>query len=174
MKWSDRRLLDLFGIELPSSRRRWPGQAAQMAIAVSQAGGLGSIAAAMLTPEALRKELQIVQKGGRPFNVNFFCPRAARRRCGARGRLARSGSRRTTRARRRSGRRRAGGPARAPFDAAHATWSLEIQAARSSASISACPSRAARAREGCGREGRHRSATTVAEARWLEARAPTR
>src|SRR5258705_9659414 len=74
MKWSDRRLLDLFGIDHPIIQAPMAGaSSAQMAIAVSQAGGLGSIAPAMLTAEALRTELQIVQQGNRlAINVNFF------------------------------------------------------------------------------------------------------
>src|SRR5215468_4440034 len=74
MKWQDRRLLDLFGIEHPLLQAPMAGSSSpQMAIAASEAGGLGSIAAAMLTPETLRAELQLVQQGtGRPINVNFF------------------------------------------------------------------------------------------------------
>ena len=74
MKWPDRRLLDLFGIDHPIIQAPMAGASSgQMAIAVSQAGGLGSIAAAMLTAETLRTELQIVQQGtGRSINVNFF------------------------------------------------------------------------------------------------------
>src|SRR5258708_15272854 len=74
MKWCARRVLDLFGIDHPIIQAPMAGaSSAQMAIAVSQAGGLGSIAPAMLTAEALRTELQIVQQGtGRSINVNFF------------------------------------------------------------------------------------------------------
>jgi nitronate monooxygenase len=74
MNWQDRRLIDLFGIDHPILQAPMAGaSSAQMAVAVSEAGGLGAIAAAMLTPETLRAELQVVQQGtGRPFNVNFF------------------------------------------------------------------------------------------------------
>jgi nitronate monooxygenase len=74
MKWQDRRLLDLFGVEHPILQAPMAGVTSpQMAIATSEAGGLGSIAAAMLTPEGTRQELQMVKQGtGRPFNVNFF------------------------------------------------------------------------------------------------------
>jgi nitronate monooxygenase len=74
MKWRDRRLLDLFGIEHPLVQAPMAGLSTpQMAIAASEAGGLGSIAAAMLTPETLRSELQLVQQAtSRPINVNFF------------------------------------------------------------------------------------------------------
>ncbi len=74
MKWQDRRLLDLFGVEHPILQAPMAGVTSpQMAIATSEAGGLGAIAAAMLTPEGTRQELQMVKQGtGRPFNVNFF------------------------------------------------------------------------------------------------------
>lgn len=74
MKWQDRRLLDLFGVEHPILQAPMAGVTSpQMAIAASEAGALGGIAAAMLTPEGIRQELQMVKQGtGRPFNVNFF------------------------------------------------------------------------------------------------------
>jgi len=74
MKWTDRRLLDLFGIEHPILQAPMAGVTSpQMAIAASEAGALGSIAGAMLTTDGLRQELQMVKQGtGRPFNVNFF------------------------------------------------------------------------------------------------------
>jgi nitronate monooxygenase len=74
MNWHDRRLLDLFGIERPIIQAPMAGSSSpQMAIAASEAGGLGSLPAAMLTPETLRGELQVVTQGtGRPINVNFF------------------------------------------------------------------------------------------------------
>jgi|tagenome__1003787_1003787.scaffolds.fasta_scaffold20852252_2 nitronate monooxygenase len=74
MKWHDRRLLDLFGIEHPILQAPMAGASTpQMAIAVSEAGGLGGIASAMSTPAALRAELQLAQQStGRPLNVNFF------------------------------------------------------------------------------------------------------
>ena len=49
-------------------------QDSRLAIAVSEAGGLGSIPCAMLAPGAIRKELEAVKAGTRgPCNVNFFC-----------------------------------------------------------------------------------------------------
>lgn len=47
-----------------------------LAIAVSRAGGLGSLPAAMLDAETLRRELQVLQSSGLPYNVNFFCHQA--------------------------------------------------------------------------------------------------
>lgn len=52
-------------------------QDSQLAIAVSNAGGLGSLPGAMLTPEALHAALLEIQAGTRrPYNVNFFCHQA--------------------------------------------------------------------------------------------------
>ena len=49
-------------------------QGPELAIAVCQAGGLGSLPAAMLTPERLREQIAQVRKAtSAPFNVNFFC-----------------------------------------------------------------------------------------------------
>jgi nitronate monooxygenase len=49
-------------------------QASAMAIAVSNAGGLGSLPCAMLTVDGMRKELEtVVSQSSKPFNVNFFC-----------------------------------------------------------------------------------------------------
>lgn len=66
---------ELFGIELPIIQAPMAGaQGSAMAIAVSNAGGLGSLPCAMLTPDALRSELQaITTQTTRPYNVNFFC-----------------------------------------------------------------------------------------------------
>ena len=48
-------------------------QDSALALAVSTAGGLGSLPAAMLDAETLRRELQVLQHSGLPYNVNFFC-----------------------------------------------------------------------------------------------------
>lgn len=55
-------------------------QGSALAIAVSNAGGLGSLPCAMLTPDAVRAEVaqmrdQIIYTDGaqNPFNLNFFC-----------------------------------------------------------------------------------------------------
>jgi nitronate monooxygenase len=49
-------------------------QGSELAIAVSNAGGLGSLPCTMLTPEDMRAELRAIRAGtGQPFNVNFFC-----------------------------------------------------------------------------------------------------
>jgi len=68
-------LQDLLGIELPIIQAPMAGvQGSALAIAVSNAGGLGSLPCAMLSPEAMRKELAAIRaQSGKPFNVNFFC-----------------------------------------------------------------------------------------------------
>jgi nitronate monooxygenase len=49
-------------------------QGAVLAIAVCQAGGIGSLPCAMLTLDAMRSELTaMTQATARPINVNFFC-----------------------------------------------------------------------------------------------------
>jgi nitronate monooxygenase len=69
------RLQDLLGTELPIIQAPMAGvQGAALAVAVSNAGGLGSLPCAMLTVEAMKKELETLRGGTkRPFNVNFFC-----------------------------------------------------------------------------------------------------
>jgi len=45
-----------------------------MTVAVSEAGALGSLPAAMLSPSSLRDELQAIRAATRrPWNLNFFC-----------------------------------------------------------------------------------------------------
>ncbi|MGQ0510808.1 MAG: NAD(P)H-dependent flavin oxidoreductase [Betaproteobacteria bacterium] len=65
----------LFGIELPVIQAPMAGsQGSAMTIAVSNAGGLGSLPCAMLAPEGIAKELAAIKAGtAKPYNVNFFC-----------------------------------------------------------------------------------------------------
>lgn len=66
---------ELFGIALPIIQAPMAGvQTSALAIAVSNAGGLGSLPCAMLTPAAVRAELEAITAHTRqPYNVNFFC-----------------------------------------------------------------------------------------------------
>jgi nitronate monooxygenase len=49
-------------------------QGPELAIAVCKAGGLGSLPAALLTPERLREQIAAVRREtNASFNVNFFC-----------------------------------------------------------------------------------------------------
>ena len=68
-------LQEILGIELPVIQAPMAGvQEGALAIAVSNAGGLGSLPCAMLSVDAMRKELtEIKARTARPFNVNFFC-----------------------------------------------------------------------------------------------------
>jgi nitronate monooxygenase len=65
----------VFGTELPIIQAPMAGvQAGALAIAVCNAGGLGSLPCALLTHDAMRRELAIIRaQTDRPFNVNFFC-----------------------------------------------------------------------------------------------------
>lgn len=64
----------LFGIELPIIQAPMAGvQGSALAIAVSNAGGLGSLPCALLTVDAMRSELEAISRGtSKPYNVNFF------------------------------------------------------------------------------------------------------
>ena len=73
-RWPGRRILDLFGIEIPIIQAPMASSTdAEMAIAVSAAGGLGSLPSALFSPEQLRDALTRVRAATpRPVNVNFF------------------------------------------------------------------------------------------------------
>ena len=68
-------LRKLLGIELPIIQAPMAGaQDNALAVAVSNAGGLGSLPCGMLGVDAMRKELAAIKaQTDRPFNVNFFC-----------------------------------------------------------------------------------------------------
>src|SRR5574339_1255958 len=71
------RIPELLGIELPIVQAPMAGvQGSALAIAVSNAGGLGSLPCAMLTLDVIRAELAAIRaQTSRPFNVNVFCHR---------------------------------------------------------------------------------------------------
>ena len=68
-------LTQLLNIALPLIQAPMAGvQGSALAVAVSNAGGLGSLPCAMLSLEALRAELQAIRRQtDKPYNVNFFC-----------------------------------------------------------------------------------------------------
>src|SRR5262245_19508475 len=68
-------LRSLVGIDLPIIQAPMAGaQGSALAVAVSNAGGLGSLPGALLSPDVLRQELAAIQaQTAKPFNVNFFC-----------------------------------------------------------------------------------------------------
>ena len=160
----------LLGTPLPVIQAPMAGaQGSALAIAVSNAGGLGSLPGAMLTPDGLRDEIAtIATHTSKPYNVNFFChtppvpdaDREARwrdllapyyRELGIDPQAIQSG------------------PGRAPFD--HDTADVLAQFKPPVVSFHfGLPSKALLDRVRQWRPTIISSATTVDEARWLEAR----
>jgi nitronate monooxygenase len=68
-------LQQLLGVDLPIVQAPMAGaQGSALAVAVSNAGGLGSLPCAMLSLDAMRNELKAIKaQTNKPFNVNFFC-----------------------------------------------------------------------------------------------------
>jgi len=68
-------LQHLLGIPLPIIQAPMAGvQGSELTVAVSNAGGLGSLPCAMLGLDALGEELSLISsQTTNPFNVNFFC-----------------------------------------------------------------------------------------------------
>jgi nitronate monooxygenase len=75
MSSADRRLLDLFGVELPIVLAPMANFAGlDMAIAVAEAGGLASIPCAALDPEKIRGDVAAFRaRTDKPLALNFFC-----------------------------------------------------------------------------------------------------
>ncbi len=76
---------EFLGIELPIIQAPMAGvQDSTLAVAVSSAGGLGSLPGAMLSIEKIHTELTAIKsQTDKPYNINFFChaspvPNAAR------------------------------------------------------------------------------------------------
>jgi nitronate monooxygenase len=68
-------LRELLGVDLPVIQAPMAGwQGSELAIAVSKAGGLGSLPCALLSVETMTAELSAIRDStSRPYNVNFFC-----------------------------------------------------------------------------------------------------
>jgi nitronate monooxygenase len=68
-------LQELLGIDLPIIQAPMAGvQGSALAVAVANAGGLGSLPCAMFDAAAMRKGLAAIRaQTTKPFNVNFFC-----------------------------------------------------------------------------------------------------
>jgi nitronate monooxygenase len=75
--WPDRRLLDLFKTEFPIVLAPMAGvMDADLVIAASQGGALGSLPCAMLSVEKAREQFNIIrQRISAPVNMNFSCQR---------------------------------------------------------------------------------------------------
>jgi nitronate monooxygenase len=73
--WPDRRLLELFKIEVPIVQAPVAGAMDwQLAAAAAEAGALGSLPCAMLNAEQVREQLgKIRAHTKKPVNLNFFC-----------------------------------------------------------------------------------------------------
>ena len=158
------------GTELPVIQAPMAGaQASAMAIAVCNAGGLGSLPCAMLSPEQMRTELSAIRaQTERPFNVNFFChvdpvvdpAREAAWKKTLGPYYAEFGIDPAS---------VGAGPGRAPFNAAYAGVLAEFRPPVVSFHFG-LPSADLLARVRAWGAKVLASATTVAEARWLEAR----
>jgi nitronate monooxygenase len=159
---------EFLGIDLPVIQAPMAGmQLSALAIAVSEAGGLGSLPCALLDHQTMRTELAAIRdQTRRPYNVNFFChtppePDAAREalwRDVLKPYYEEAGL---------DMRAIPAGPGRAPFDAAAADLLDEFKPPIVSFHFG-LPSAALLARaKACGAKILS-SATTVAEARWLE------
>ena len=75
MMWPDRRLIDLLHVELPIVVAPMANYAGlDLAVAVAEAGGLGSLPCAALDPGQIRSEVAAFRSRTRgPVNLNFFC-----------------------------------------------------------------------------------------------------
>ena len=73
--WPDRRLLDLFGVALPIVQAPMANSGGvDMAVAVAEAGGLGSLPCAGLSDDKVRDGVAAIRsRSGKPINLNFFC-----------------------------------------------------------------------------------------------------
>jgi nitronate monooxygenase len=68
-------LENLLGMELPIIQAPMAGwQGSKLAVAVCNAGGLGSLPCTPLSLDAMQSELKAIRSGtSKPFNANFFC-----------------------------------------------------------------------------------------------------
>jgi nitronate monooxygenase len=163
-------LQEFLGIDLPLIQAPMAGaQGSALALAVGEAGGLGSLPCAMLGHEALRAELDVLRAQiGRRYNVNFFChtppqpdpAREAQWRASLQPCYAELGI---------DSAQIASGPGRRPFDAAAAELLAEFKPAVVSFHFG-LPDAALLASLRAWGAKVISSATTVEEARWLEQR----
>jgi nitronate monooxygenase len=73
--WPDRRLLDLLGVELPIVQAPMAGAMDfELAAAVAEAGGLGSLPCGMISAAQIREQTaKLRERTARPVALNFFC-----------------------------------------------------------------------------------------------------
>jgi nitronate monooxygenase len=163
------RFTELFKVRFPIIQAPMAGSSdAELAIAVSEAGGLGSLPCAMLTPDQVRTSFEHIRRRTNfPINLNFFCHRSAapdlNREREWRQRFApyyREFGMDSSSA--------ASGPNRMPFDDAMCDAVVELKPEVVSFHFG-LPTRALLDRVRAVDARIMSSATTVAEARWLEA-----
>jgi nitronate monooxygenase len=75
MAWPDTRLIDLLGVELPILQAPMANSSGvDMAVAVAEAGGLGSFPCAGLSDDKVRDGVAAIRsRTQKPINLNFFC-----------------------------------------------------------------------------------------------------
>ena len=75
MRWPDRRLLDLLNLEIPIIQAPMAGaDSVALARCVSSTGALGSLACPLLDADDIREAARKLRHEiDRPFNLNFFC-----------------------------------------------------------------------------------------------------
>ena len=76
--WADRRLLDLFAIDVPILQAPMAGASdVELAIAVAKAGGLGALPAGMMNADQVRAQVEQFRAAAtdKPLNLNFLAHR---------------------------------------------------------------------------------------------------
>jgi nitronate monooxygenase len=75
VSWPDTRLIDLLGVELPIVQAPMANSTGvDMAVAVAETGGLGSLPCAGLSDEKVREGFAAIRsRTSKPINLNFFC-----------------------------------------------------------------------------------------------------
>lgn len=73
--WPNRTLLDLMGLDVPIIQAPMAGAGGSaLAVAACQAGALGALPCAMLDADKARAEIGVIrQRTDKPMSVNFFC-----------------------------------------------------------------------------------------------------
>jgi nitronate monooxygenase len=163
--WPDRRFLDLFHVDLPIALAPMAGfGTVELATAVAKAGALAAIPCATISLDEADRQVAVFRACGKPINVNFFChtPPASTDDSAWRARLAPIYAELG-----------AGdappGPQRRPFDADACAWLERIRPEVASFHFG-LPAPELVARVKAAGAKLVSSATTVREARWLEAR----
>jgi nitronate monooxygenase len=79
VSWPDRRLLELFGIDLPILQAPMANFAGvELAVAVADAGGLATLPCAALDPVGIQAGVTAIRaRSTAPLNLNFFCHQEA-------------------------------------------------------------------------------------------------